>query len=756
MLVLSLWGLFAAAQGVSAGVAVDETSTFITSHRVSMVSPSPANTLAEGVAFNATFQMSFERWPVSVLRSTGTVFNHDGAQQGCASVAFEIVLDGISVRLELPCGEAAVGLEGPVDLWRERVSSFCDLKGLSGDNCGWLWARVRDLRRQLHSQLLGASDDFSTATACLTLWWEEDAEAKRERVACAPAAADLSITVPGLLPGSHALAFSLHRNSFGGGGGEEAEGAAALPGLREVEVLPRLVVNNAAAADSGASTRCSFPPPKISHPRHGALVGPTAALQITGKQKGGDDDVDDEEDDANPSLLPSVLCLSLNGAELGCHAWPPLDAPFLRGLTPGRHALQAWWGLGDGLGAQGVNQRACAKSKVEFEVTDKGPAAKREVAWAIGEEEEGRAGEVERFFFFFFFFSSSSSSSSASLLQPLAAGLLLVTGASERYFQQRILHNLVGSVHVWEPFAVLEVWDFGLSEESKVEIRTWRNVVLKYLPRPTLRPLNPLLAANATSPSSSSLSSLLQKSTVAVAKAVTEASASAAVPAHFHVPGVGAYAAKPWVAKHALRQRSLSPSAGDSCPDDDKKASAGVGGGGGSGEAALTPSRSVLWVDANCELRRPLLGSTLPDRLLGRGAFFVTHPYGFPSTQFHHPHAVSRLGCTTAKGKATAPGDADDADDEEKERAAAGNKEEGFVVAEGSLPHCATTFMGFTLLTKQGRSAAKRVLGPLVSCAERERCVSPLGSSRANHRQEQTALNAILCANSLADHLRAS
>jgi len=146
-----------------------------------------------------------------------------------------------------------------------------------------------------------------------------------------------------------------------------------------------------------------------------------------------------------------------------------------------------------------------------------------------------------------------------------------------------------------------------------------------------------------------------------------------------------------------------------------------------------------------------LFGTTLPEDLLANGAFFVTHPYGFPTPQFHHPDAVRRLGCGNNdhknNGSSTAQGDsgAETSTDVGPEDAGAS------AVVEGSLPHCATTFMGFTQVTQAGRAAAARVLAPLVACGERAQCVNPQGSSRANHRQEQTALNAILCANSLTD-----
>ena len=61
---------------------------------------------------------------------------------------------------------------------------------------------------------------------------------------------------------------------------------------------------------------------------------------------------------------------------------------------------------------------------------------------------------------------------------------------------------------------------------------------------------------------------------------------------------------------------------------------------------------------------------------------------------------------------------------------------------ELSRQHCATTFIG-----ANARSwFARDVLPTLVDCAADPDCINPPGSSRANHRQEQSALNAILCA----------
>jgi hypothetical protein len=121
----------------------------------------------------------------------------------------------------------------------------------------------------------------------------------------------------------------------------------------------------------------------------------------------------------------------------------------------------------------------------------------------------------------------------------------------------------------------------------------------------------------------------------------------------------------------------------------------------------LLTERSVLWIDANCELRRPLDG--VFHRLHTQGHFLVEHPYRFPTAQFHHPDAVRMLGCA---------------------------------VEDFSRQHCATTFVGVV----KGSWFDAEVLPRLIECMRDPHCVNPVGSSRSNNRQEQTALNAILCA----------
>mmetsp|Transcript_4747 Transcript_4747/g.6512 ORF Transcript_4747/g.6512 Transcript_4747/m.6512 type:complete len:156 (+) Transcript_4747:330-797(+) len=91
-----------------------------------------------------------------------------------------------------------------------------------------------------------------------------------------------------------------------------------------------------------------------------------------------------------------------------------------------------------------------------------------------------------------------------------------------------------------------------------------------------------------------------------------------------------------------------------------------------------------------------------------QGYFFMTHPAPFPTPQFHHPATNKRLGC---------------------------------LVPDHTRQHCATTIMAF-----QNQSwAHKELLIPMLECALDNTCINPPGSSRANHRQEQSVLNAIMC-----------
>ena len=58
---------------------------------------------------------------------------------------------------------------------------------------------------------------------------------------------------------------------------------------------------------------------------------------------------------------------------------------------------------------------------------------------------------------------------------------LLITAASERYVQRRMLANLVGSLHFWEPNTSIVVYDLGLSPASRFKVMRWRDVELRDL-----------------------------------------------------------------------------------------------------------------------------------------------------------------------------------------------------------------------------------------------------------------------------------
>ena len=112
-------------------------------------------------------------------------------------------------------------------------------------------------------------------------------------------------------------------------------------------------------------------------------------------------------------------------------------------------------------------------------------------------------------------------------------------------------------------------------------------------------------------------------------------------------------------------------------------------------------------MDANMELRRPL--DEIRSLLSEKGHFLTIQRPKFPNARFHHPEAVRNLGCYA-------------------------EPETRFQVAAG--------FMGYA----KGSHAYINILLPLVHCAMDKMCIAPPGTNRSNHRQDQTALNSILCA----------
>ena len=115
----------------------------------------------------------------------------------------------------------------------------------------------------------------------------------------------------------------------------------------------------------------------------------------------------------------------------------------------------------------------------------------------------------------------------------------------------------------------------------------------------------------------------------------------------------------------------------------------------------------TLWIDANMELRRPL--DEVRYILATKGHFFTIQRPLFPNTRFHSPQVVQSLGCHAPIH---------------------------------SCHQVPAGLQGYRL----GSQAYHQVLEPLVQCARVQECIAPKGTNRSNHRQDQTVLNAILCA----------
>ena len=128
---------------------------------------------------------------------------------------------------------------------------------------------------------------------------------------------------------------------------------------------------------------------------------------------------------------------------------------------------------------------------------------------------------------------------------------------------------------------------------------------------------------------------------------------------------------------------------------------------------ALEREEAVFWIDAGAEIRRPVDG--VREILRDTGYFSVEHAFKFPDTRFHHPACVAQLGCDAV---------------------------------EGSRQHCATTYLGFR--RGEGGEEGRELLKKMLECSMDDGCINPSGANRSNHRQEQTVMNSIVCAERMA------
>jgi hypothetical protein len=58
---------------------------------------------------------------------------------------------------------------------------------------------------------------------------------------------------------------------------------------------------------------------------------------------------------------------------------------------------------------------------------------------------------------------------------------VIVTGSNQPYFDQQRLHNLIGSIHHWEPGVRILFYDLGLSASSLDELQRWEGVEVRRL-----------------------------------------------------------------------------------------------------------------------------------------------------------------------------------------------------------------------------------------------------------------------------------
>lgn len=376
---------------------------------------------------------------------------------GGEKLEIPIVLDGREKKLSLPSDHKNKN-------WFDLVVAFCAEHSLSSDNQAWLYERVNDLARQW---ALGLPDDAALlrrAELCIDIEPSRTIGLRRTTIAkaCVPAANEIIINFAPLPAGTYTmyLCLQLARNGVASGdcGGsmtsdlEEKE--AALPGFREVDMNPRLVVTPAAG--------CSKLPPLIEHPNHGAVLGPTVALKVAAAPMATFMAVEAAvvlralslESDLEAEA-EATLCLALDGYQLGCHPWPPAADPYLRDLASGVHALEAWWqtpgsgsgwtgGGGGGRTGEREGESSVCRATASFEIAAAGPCAERVLVRGVRSALPAPGANGSR-------------NDAAVAAEAARVKLVFVTGASQRYVDGRILQNLVGSIHFWEPHARIEV-----------------------------------------------------------------------------------------------------------------------------------------------------------------------------------------------------------------------------------------------------------------------------------------------------------
>ncbi len=130
----------------------------------------------------------------------------------------------------------------------------------------------------------------------------------------------------------------------------------------------------------------------------------------------------------------------------------------------------------------------------------------------------------------------------------------------------------------------------------------------------------------------------------------------------------------------------------------------------------LVHFENVFYIDAGTVLLRPL--DLVRQTLHNHGYFFApqtSRAFPWPDKNFHHPDTLNFGNCTSEKKH------------------------------HQLMTECVGTMQGW----RNNSWLKKMLFEPLLKCSSNLFCITPLGSNRTNHLQDQTALNSFLCGKGL-------
>ena len=128
----------------------------------------------------------------------------------------------------------------------------------------------------------------------------------------------------------------------------------------------------------------------------------------------------------------------------------------------------------------------------------------------------------------------------------------------------------------------------------------------------------------------------------------------------------------------------------------------------------------ILYIDAGNVLLRPL--DLIRESLVHHGYFLMpqtSNAFPWPKKQFHHPNTLALVGCTNEK----------------KEKLSKGKL----------MTACVAPIQGWI----RDGWMKQLIFESILKCNSIKSCITPVGSDRTNHLQDQTVLNAVLCSKGL-------